>query len=190
LLSIPFNEWRLSPAGNNLLASTKASLGAAGYSYILNTVSGSLNKVLGPLNGLVALTNPAGNRVIYSFVSGSSNKLSVRNLTNNTELELIPTTIAEKCAWARATSTAVYCGIPNNVSLSNEPDNWYRGASHFSDSIWRFDTDDGSTLVLYEPSQEFGALDISDSKLSAQNEYLVFVNRNDLTLWALRLPTE
>jgi len=188
ILNSAFNNWRLSRAGNNLLVYTKASAEAPGYAYILNTSNGALNKILGPLNGLTAVASANGTRVLYSYSSGSDTKLSVKNLQDNSSFEVLPATLAEKCVWSAREQGTFYCGTPLNGLKGKEPDNWYLGRSHFSDYLWRFDSNNDVAKLIAEPKTDFGVdLDVYEPKLTPNEDYLVFINKSDLTLWALRL---
>jgi len=188
ILASPFTDWRLAVAGNRLIIYTKASARIAGYAYTLNISNRALAKILGPLNGLVAIPNTSGNQVLYSYVEGDKTKLFAKNLANNTLSEILPATLAEKCVWSARNTSVLFCGAPADSPGSGEPDDWYRGATHFSDDIWLFNTNDGVAQVLAEPEQSLRTnIDVMEPKLSPDEDYLIFLNKNDLSLWALRL---
>ena len=188
LLASPFTDWRLAVAGNNLVVYTKASAGAAGYAYTLNTASRAFTKILGPFNGLAVVPNKADNRVLYSYFENDGTRLFVKNLVNNALSEILPTTLAEKCVWSAKNIGTFFCGTPTAGITGAEPDNWYKGATHFSDYIWRFDTNSEVAQLLSEPKRSFGVdIDVIDPKLSPDENYLVFINKTDLSLWALKL---
>lgn len=188
LLTSVFSNWRLAMAGNSLVAYTKASASAAGYTYTLNTSSGALTKILGPLNGLVAISNNSGSRVLYSYVDNNRTKLIAKNVQNNALSEISPATLAEKCVWSTKKVDILVCGTPTDELGHGEPDNWYRGVTHFSDRIWSFDTGTETAQVLAEPKESLGVdIDVMEPKLSPNENFLIFVNKTDLSLWALRL---
>ena len=188
LFNSAFNEWRLLVAGNNLVVYTKASASTPGYAYTLNSSGGSLTKILGPFHGLVVNPNPAGNRVLYSYFENNKTRLFVKNLQSGSASEILPATIAEKCVWSTKNSTTFLCGIPTTSPSGTEPDNWYRGLTHFSDYVWRFDTNSETAELLSEPKKDFGIdLDIYEPRLSPDEDYLVFINKSDLSLWTLKL---
>ena len=125
---------------------------------------------------------------MYSYVENNETRLFAKNLTNNALSEILPTTIAEKCIWSIKQIDTVFCGAPIDGLGPNEPDDWYRGATHFSDSIWLFNTGAEFAQVLSEPKTEFGVdLDLAEPKLSPDEDYLIFTNNTDLSLWALKL---
>lgn len=188
LLNSPFTDWRLVSAGNVLVAHAKASSGSAGYAYTINTSGGTLSKILGPLNGLIAIPNSTGNRVLYSYVGNGTTKLFSKNLTTGAVSEVLPATLAEKCVWSVKKTSILFCGVPTDSPRAGEPDNWYQGMTHFFDRLWIFDTDTQVAEVLAEPKLDIKTdIDVYQPKLSPSEDYLIFTNRNDLSLWALRL---
>ena len=187
LLNSPFTDWKLTSSGNGVVLSTKTSSGTPGYAYTLTASNGALNKILGPLNGLIVTPNNAGNRVLYSYVENGA-KFFAKNLTSGSISEILPATLAEKCVWSTKYIDEVYCGAPVGVVGNNEPDNWYKGVTHFSDRLWRFDTATQIAELLAEPKVDINIdLDIYQPKLSPNEDYLIFINKTDLSLWVLKL---
>lgn len=190
ILTSAFTDWRLAAAGNNLMIYTKASANAPGYAYSLNTSNESLVRLLGPLNGLTAVLDASGTRLLYSYIESGSAKSSAKNLQTGAVIGILPVTLAEKCVWSVKNRGVVYCSSPVDGIGSNEPDNWYRGVTHFSDRLWRFDTNAEIAQILSEPEASLGvALDVYEPKLSPNEDYLIFINKTDLSLWALRLQS-
>lgn len=188
LFSSAFNNWRLTRAGNNLVIYTKASAKAPGYAYTLNVSGGTPAKILGPLNGLVVVPDVSGNKILYSYIENGKTRLFVRNTRGQNVSEISPATIAEKCAWGVRSVNLVFCGSPVNSTGLPEPDGWYRGASHFSDNIWLFNTDIQTAQVLAEPKPTLGIdIDVYEPRLSPNEDFLIFINKTDFSLWALRL---
>ena len=160
----------------------------SGFAYDLNILNGVLTKILGPLNGLVAIPETSGKRVLYSYSENNKTRLFAKNLTDNTQSEILPTTLAEKCIWGIKQVGVVYCGSPTDEPGPREPDEWYRGLTHFSDRIWLFNTNNEVAQVLMEPKIKLGIdIDLIEPRLSPDEDYLVFINKTDLSLWALRL---
>lgn len=185
-----FNEWRLNVAGENLVMTTKASASAPGYSYLLNTRTRNLGKLFGPLNGLVVTPNPSFSRLAYSWNDGGALNFSVTGVSSGIVSRLSPSTLAEKCVWSRETSGIIYCGAPIQSTGPDQPDRWYQGSAHFSDRLWMYDvtTEYEYARLLAEPEKNIGvAIDAENLFLSPAEDYLFFRNRNDLSLWALKL---
>ncbi|MEK7195157.1 MAG: hypothetical protein AAB655_00505 [Patescibacteria group bacterium] len=188
LFSSPFTDWRIAPAGTGLLLQTKPSAGASGFAYILNTSSGALSKILGPLSGLSANTNAAGTFVLYSYVSGGEIKLFAKNLHTGIKIEISPATLAEKCVWSAKKTTVSFCGAPISAISGNGPDSWYAGITQFSDYIWTSDYNTETSKLLASPSDEFGIdIDVYKPRLSPLEDYLIFINKRDMSLWAFKL---
>jgi hypothetical protein len=188
LLANPFTDWRFGKLGNNLLLYTKASASAPGFAYSLPIAGGALTKLAGPLTGLTATGNFNGTRVLYSYSESGETKLFVKNIQSGALSEISPATLAEKCIWSSKDANSFFCGTPLNGISSNEPDNWYLGRTHFTDYIWKFNTATDIAELIAEPKTDFGVdLDVYEPKISANDDFLVFINKRDLTLWALRL---
>lgn len=186
IFSSPFTSWRVSPTGPSLVIWTKASAYSDGYAYTLGQ-NGTLSRLLGPLAGLTVATGPTGG-LAYSYNEGNGVKLFARETLTETDYEVLPATLAEKCAWGTQERWMLYCGVPTQGIRGGEPDNWYRGISRFSDNIWVFDTRVDIAEILAEPQKSLGTdLDIYQPQVSPNEDYFVFINKNDLSLWALKL---
>lgn len=183
-----FTNWSLRTINNSLVIQTKASAGAPGYAYTLNTVNGALAKILGPLNGLVVTPNNSGNRILYSHSGNENTILLAQNERGEIISELTPATIASKCVWSTNNTNLVICGVPTNL-IGQLPDSWYAGSTHFTDNIWLFNTNTQIANVLVEPKSSINMdIDIIKPTLSSNEDYLLFINKTDLSLWAFKLP--
>jgi len=191
ILNTPFTDWKIISNGNNVLAQTKAGSYFSGYAYKLNTVSGSLTKIVGPLDGLIILPNPTGSFVLYSYNQGGEVKVIAKNTQNNKLTPITPATLAEKCVWSTKNIEILICSSPIEGLDLNEPDNWYKGLTHFSDRLWIYDVNENISQVLLEPKLAYDIdIDAINLQLSPDEEYLIFTNKTDLTLWALKIETQ
>ncbi len=182
-----FKSWRIASLGSNLLIFTKPSASIPGYAYNLS-LTGTVTKLLGPLNGLVVTPNSSGTRLLYSYSASGTTKLFSEDLGKKLSTEIMPATIADKCVWSVKEGSAFFCGTPIDGFLGAEPDGWYAGKTHFSDYIWRYDTLSEASQLILEPKAQFGVtMDVSHPALSPDEKYFVFINKLDLTLWAVRL---
>lgn len=185
LFNSSFTDWRLVPYGNNLMIYTRVSSDIPGYAYRLNS-NGALTKILGPLNGLTVTPNSSGG-FAYSYNNEGSLKLVAKEDSASEEVDL-PPTFAEKCVWSSEKEWIIYCAIPTQNINGKDIDNWYKGISHFSDKVWYFDTRVNISEVLVESDKNLGFdLDAIHLEISPNEDYLVFMNKNDLSLWALKL---
>ncbi|OHA91586.1 MAG: hypothetical protein A2758_00550 [Candidatus Zambryskibacteria bacterium RIFCSPHIGHO2_01_FULL_49_18] len=186
ILTSPFTNWRVTVSENGILVHTKASIESPGYAYTVGS-GRSLNKILGPLTALSAVPNSAGTSVLYSYNNGTL-QLRAKNLRTGAETEISPTTLAEKCVWSAKQPEIIFCGSPIDGVAENEPDNWYRGTSSFSDRFWKFDVNKEIAEVVAEPKSLLGVeIDTIRPQLSPSEDYLIFMNKRDMTLWAFRL---
>ena len=115
-------------------------------------------------------------------------QLSLVNTGTGEVLPLPVGTIADKCVWTDD-DASVYCGVPvSPPSGYAYPDDWYQGALHFSDRVWRIDvTGRYAELVLDFSKETEKALDAEALAVDASDTVLTFVNKNDGSLWAYRL---
>ncbi len=183
LWNTPISRWRTTTLGKGVVTFSSPSASLPGAAYSLP----SLNKLAGPINGLVARGSFSGKYLLYS-TSNSSTELRVKDIAKGSTFTIAPETIAEKCAWLRKKTDSFICGAPDGGILGNEPDNWYQGKTHFSDNIWIFDANTETAEFTLEPERQFGVkVDVYGPMVSSDDSYLVFINKTDLSLWALGL---
>lgn len=188
LFTTPLSSLRVSFAGKNqYLAFPKPSGALPGDAFLVNA-SGRFSRFAGPLNGLVALASPSGKWAIVSYTESGSLRMQLVNTTTSEAISLPVATIADKCVWA-ADETTVWCGVPTSLTGSYlYPDDWYQGAAHFSDRIWKINVTGRYTqLVLDFSTANKGALDATALAVNPSKTTLVFVNKNDGSLWSYSL---
>lgn len=188
LFSTPLTSLRVSFAGKGqYLAFTKPSATLAGSAFLVNA-SGYFSRIAGPKNGLVALASPLGKWVLVSFVSGETLQMELVNTLTAEKLPLPISTIADKCVWA-ADDSVVYCGVPTALPINTlYPDAWYQGVARFSDRVWKIEISGRyAQLVLDFEKETEEQLDVQSPAIDALNTTLVFVNKNDGSLWSYSL---
>ncbi|MCX6787022.1 MAG: hypothetical protein NTY93_00650 [Candidatus Kaiserbacteria bacterium] len=186
--TVPLSALRVSFAGNaRYLAYTKPTVTLVGDAFIVDS-KGHFFRVAGPLHGLVALSSPSGKWVLISYTLDTAMRMELVNTETGDRITLPVATIADKCVWT-ADDSAVYCGIP--VSPSSDyayPDDWYQGAAHFSDRVWKINVvDRQAQLVLDFPKETKDLLDAEALAIDPLNTTLVFINKNDGSLWSYSL---
>lgn len=186
LFSSALSRLRVAFSGVDAVAHTKPSSALDGYAFLVDGATGAFTRILGPFRGLSVLPNAEGTAVLLSSVAGGRVSLSAYDLASRTATALPLGTLAEKCAWA-AGGRAVYCGVPTTIT-GNQPDDWYQGASSFTDRIWRIDLDTRLATLVVDPS-EVGdvAIDAVALTIDSESDMLVFTNKRDGTLWAYDL---
>ena len=188
VFTTPLSALRVSFAGKNqYLAFTKPSATLPGDAFLVNSV-GHFSRLYGPQNGLVALASPTGKWVLVSYTLSGAMQMSLINTITGETVSLPVATIADKCVWTTDES-ALYCGIPVNPPAGAAyPDDWYQGAMQFSDKIWKINVSGRyAQLVLDFSSANSSALDAESLAVDAADTTLVFVNKNDGSLWSYSL---
>ena len=188
IFTTPLSSLRISFAGKNkYLAFTKPTATLSGSAFVVDG-TGSFSRVARPLNGLVARASSSGTWVLVSHTLGNKMQMNLINTTTGDFLPLPVATIADKCVWT-ADESAVYCGVPTNPSENAQyPDDWYQGAVSFSDRIWKIDVAGRFAQFVLDFSKETNAiLDAEALALDPLNTVLVFINKNDGSLWSYSL---
>lgn len=191
LTTLPLREWLLDfRTEGKALLTTKPSGYYYGYSYIFDTTTLEMKKVVGEINGLTVLPN----KDLTNFVvgeGGATLTMSLLNIADNSKKPIFARTIPEKCVWSNTSSTVLYCSVPNNITNAIYPDDWYKSKISFDDSLWRIDTKTGEMKILSNFSKESGqAIDAINLKISPDETYITFINKKDLTLWGIDIAGE
>jgi len=189
IFDTPYREWIASwPEERNIVLTTRASGFAPGFAYILNTSTKALTRVLGNIYGLTTLASPDLSKILYSKSERGTFTLNYFNRTDSSSAELSFKTLPEKCIWSKKEKGVLFCAIPENIAFSTYPDVWYQGLINFSDSVWKIDINTGEARLIINIQSEFGeVIDVINPHLSTTEDYLVFTNKTDLTLWGLQL---
>ncbi len=186
LTSLKTSGWSSFSTTKGILLQNKPNTHVPGYLYTAN--GGSMVKVLGPLFSLVTKPDSSGNWIIYSYMDGGT-ATAIFNRAKGVSLGVSPSTLAEKCVWMNMEEAQVICASPKGGLGGSEPDSWHQGLTSFNDYLWRFDAKNETSTLITEPGEEFGLdLDVKNPQLSAKDEYFVFINQKDLSLWAVKLP--
>jgi hypothetical protein len=188
IFTTPLSALRFSFAGKNqYLAYTKPSATLSGDAFLVNS-AGHFSRVAGPLYGLTALASHTGTWVLVSYTLDTAMQMELVNTTTGDIVQLPVATITDKCVWA-ADDSAIYCGIPvGPPSDYSYPDDWYQGAVHFSDRIWKIDVAGRfAQLVLDFSNETKDSLDAQALAVDPMNTELVFINKNDGSLWSYSL---
>jgi len=180
----PFGEFNVFwPKSDLIVLLTKPSFDVKGYLYSLNPSSGAFSKIMGDINGLTALVSPDFSKVIYGQSMASSLVTKVFLPKDNSSADLEFTTFPEKCVFSKANKNIVYCAVPDNLPRAEYPDDWYQGIIFFKDSMWQKDFSTGKTTIIMNNINA----DIINPLLTKDDGYLIFTDKDDNTLWSLKL---
>jgi hypothetical protein len=170
----------------SILIYQNASEAIDGSAFILDT-QGNKTLLKSNVRGLIISVSKDGESYIYNNIVRG--RLSLFAKTKNSEERSIPlSTLAEKCIFDPNNPNIAYCATPRNIPNATLPDAWYRGEIHFSDDWWIINLSDGSVEQLISPESDFGVLiDVLDPVIDKNGEYIIFLDANTRTPWALRI---
>ncbi len=180
-------EW---PEDNNIAITTKSSADQDGFLYFVSPKTGLWKKVLGPTLGLTTKVSHDARYVLVTNTSADKGELRTRfyDIVKNTDEEAVIRTISDKCVWGNFYKNMLYCGVPTKLPEGVYPDDWYKGKLSFSDNIWQMNATDGEVRLIFKLSDTLKAgIDTYNFGLDRNDNYLMFMNKNDLSLWSLDL---
>lgn len=191
IFSSPFHEWLVSwPTAQTIVLNTKPSGVADGYAYTLNPTTRAFVKLVGNKKGLTTLMSPDGNQVLVGESPLGTMKLNVLDRRTSELKDLYVRTLPEKCVWSRKQVNLIYCAIPESISYNTYPDAWYVGTVTFSDIIWSLDVKTNEVRQILQPvSTTNQTFDVMNMTLSKDENFLMFQDKNDLSLWSYQLNT-
>lgn len=185
----PFREWLLSwPSTNLVVLNTKPSAYSEGYAYSINTKTKAFKRLTGGQAGLTTLLSPDGLNVLIGESVEGSMKLSVLNLKTNSYKDVYARTLPEKCVWSKLEKSVLFCAASESIVYAPYPDAWYQGLVFFDDNIWKINTETQENKLLYVIKNSIKeGLDITNLSLDKNEDYLLFTNKKDLSLWGLQI---
>ena len=190
IFTTPLNELNVDwPADNVITITTKGGADAPGYLYLVDPKTGVWKKAIGPLPGLSAKVSHDGKYAFISVAGASDNIITaIYNLQKGTNVDAVIRTLADKCVWGNFYKSLLYCGVPAQPIAGTYPDDWYMGNISFTDKIWQVNADTGELhLVSSIVDQSDRIIDAFNLGLDPKDNYLFFMNKNDLSFWSLDL---
>jgi peptidoglycan hydrolase-like protein with peptidoglycan-binding domain len=184
----PLREWIADwNAESKINLTTKAASVALGYSFAVDTKTGSSYKTLGGTNGLTTLMSPDGKKILYAEAVTNGINTFVVDLATGKNTSISPSAMPEKCVWTRD-SKAIYCAAPIKSVAFSYPDDWYKGKISFSDALWMIDATDYVGNIEYDFKSKNGVeVDAMNLQLRDEEDYIGFINKKDGSLWGLDL---
>jgi len=176
LFSIPLRDVKVLWGGESIYVYTTPTASQTGYLYKIS--KNKLQYVAEGGLGLMGFTFKD-----TSIITESNETEAVSSAITFGEKTPLPVTIIpEKCVGDK---TFLYCAVPRDFgNMETFPDNWYKGVTSYSDTLWEIDIDNGVATVLSNFELESGRqIDVSKIGISEDNTRLYFINKNDNTLW-------
>ncbi len=189
IFSSPLAEWSGSlPKDSLATILSKPTYLLPGNFYTLNTSTGRLDKIIGGFAGLTALISPDNNQVLYAYSRNTVIETALYSIPTAQSSKLSLTTMPEKCVWSKKEKDVLYCAVPNQIPSGFYPDDWYQGVASFSDKLYRINTKTGTQTEIANPTSLVNQkIDSIDLKLDTQENFLLFKNKKDGSLWSLKL---
>ena len=186
-----FSEWapQLRNDGSVLLT-TKPSANVPGFSYAYSPTNKLLARIIREKNGLTTFESPNKQYIAYSENISDVPYFSIKGADLPgiaDDRRTVPlTTIPEKCAWG---VRILYCASFSKVGRVQIPDDWYQGTMAFKDTFWGINPDNKDITFIADPQKEIQKdFDVRAAFVDQGEQYFFFIDKNDDTLWALRIP--
>lgn len=188
ILTSSLRSWTPLQSNTGLFVQSSPTAGVNGFLYQI--INGTLTKLVGPTPGLTTRIHPDGRYILTSAGTNNALRLSMVDTITNEVLSSPVDTIAEKCTFTTEEDPVLYCGVPGTLPDGAYPDDWLLGRVSFTDDIWLVEPLDGIATFIAAGDEVREQFDILEPKVSANGSHLLFINKNDLSLWSLRLSEE
>ncbi|MCK4918416.1 MAG: hypothetical protein KAS02_01365 [Candidatus Pacebacteria bacterium] len=187
LFTSPLQEWLIDNIDDVRVSfTTKTTENTLGYLFIYNSITERFSKILDKKLNLSTLLNKNLD-VLYSHNIKSGPTLSLYNFEKEVSTNISITTFPEKCVWSK-NNIDLYCSVPYQQLSNDSLENWYKGNILFSDDIWNINTDtDKIKNIIPLIDLEGEGIDATKLSLADNNDYLVFINKKDYSLWGLQI---
>ena len=189
LFSLPLSQLILSwPAPSTLLAYSKSAAGTPGVLFSINAKSGAVTPLL-YANGLTATANRDFSKILYQQ-SGATVPISYsRDIKTGLNSPLSFDPYPEKCAWSSVATFALYCASPLQFVGSGFLDAWHSGTQTATDAVFGYNLQTEHSVILAVPGGPDGGVpsDILSLGVSPDDKYIVFIKKDDRSLWGVRL---
>lgn len=184
-----FNEWSAVWVNSDIVAIySKPSFSSLSSLYYYNTKTLKTTPIINDVSGLVFSASPDGKKVLYSESRSDGFYNYIYDLDKKSSSRININTLADKCVWSKNKNTIVVCGIPLNQTKANYPDDWYNGTVSFKDRVWIIDTEKTEyDLVRSDYDDNTKSIDVVNPTLTKDENYLLFYNKNDMSLWSIDL---
>lgn len=162
-----------------------------GFGYLFDPSTKSFDKVGQGGKGFTMNVNRSATYAVTATTEGNTINTDFVNIKTAASTIAPLRTMPEKCAWGMLSDKVVYCAVPNDIKQYEYPDAWYMGEVSFIDSLWKINVETGEVTrlanLLNETDELIDAIDIS---VAPGDQYLTFINKNDLSLWMLDLSSK
>ncbi len=177
------------PEENTIAITTKGTASQDGFLYFVNPKTGVWKNIIGSIGGLSAIVSHDAKYVLISMRGPNEDmQTAIYKVASSTGISAVVRTLADKCAWGNFYKNLVYCAVPSMPINGTYPDDWYTGTIQFSDKIWQINASTGEVKLISNLFIESDRLiDGFNLSTDSKDNYLMFMSKNDLSLWSLNL---
>lgn len=179
-----FDGWILNWIGSAKISASRPSSGQnSTLVFVIDKNNGSMNKVIDSRDLVDFSWSPDSNKLLYSIKKSDGRvSLSLKDLAQNTSLDLNISSLSSKCIWG-SDSKSVYCAIPDGGTRADDI------SQKTEDSIGFIDLSSGNSLAIktIANSSVAGFYSISDLGLTPLGNYIFFRDSLSGNLFSLRL---
>lgn len=185
IFSTPILDAQINWASGDKIGLLTAPSGLVpGHLFSLSRASGSLNKIKSNIFGLLANWSPNGTKIMISSTdpSGQNPELNLYDFSGKEVFRTNLSGLANKCAWVN--SKEIYCAVPREITQNSVwPDDYLRGEVSTGDYILLINSEKKEIYsILADPR-----FDVSNLLISSKQDFLFFTDKNNSTLWALKI---
>ncbi len=178
-------EW---PEENNIAITTKAGSSVSGYLYFINPKTGIWKKIIGPITGLATKVSKDAKYVLTSSTGKEQNIVTnIYKVGSTTPIETTLRISAEKCTWGNFYKELLYCATPSIPTNGTYPDDWYKGIISSNDKIWQYNIKSADVRLIANLLNSNSLINAFNLNTDNKDDYLFFMNKDDLSLWSLDL---
>ncbi len=189
------SEWKLNINNNNqIFAYNSESSKEKNNLYTLK--NNILYKIYSGHTGQSFLINEAF--LLTSIFTNDGIKTYIKDnfigsIFNDKNLEQLKfSTLSDKCILVSKNKNMVICSVPKEQENydSGLPDAWYQGLTSFNDNLYIAGGDYISGELLFDFNIDGNILENIDIKYIKTNKFythLVFINKNDFSLWSINI---
>ncbi len=185
----PLREWLSQfPKEDTVALTSKANSKNLGVLTFVNTKTGDSYSPISKVMGLTTLVSSDLSSIIYSESLDRDFQTKIFKKTEGISDFFPIETLPEKCVWSNNNKNVVYCASPERINPAEYPDDWYKGLVSFRDEVWKIDVSSGKTeFIMNLGSESKEDIDAINIKLNKKENFLLFMNKNDMTLWSLQI---
>ena len=186
VLSSSIRSWVPLQSNAGLFVQTAPAANAEGSLYTIS--NGALVKAARSFLGFTAQVSPNGKYAFIATAGQDTIGSLLVDLEENEEYASAIDTLPEKCVFVSSDGSELYCGASIFLESAVYPDDWFLGTTSFSDDIWHVKPLEGVAEFLATGDDVNETFDVWQPSVSPDGNYFLFINKNDLSLWSLRIP--